>query len=276
MSTDVNYSIKGTSDVPQQVDKAKKAMSEMDRQTQAIGKKFTEFGKDLFMGFLAPMVLVQQAVSFISASIAKARQDAKDAVDFAAGIKVEELSKSPVDATTRYMAQKLQVDIRTEKEQEQARKAKEVVVEEFLMRDPRGIEYYNKNAGINMETGGPAISASNLAMLKRVQDDVFAIVQGDMKKAMEEEKAKAAADKAEAEKKKTAATIGVFTGDNAVFGVGNSPQMNLLNQQIELQKTANEYLAVIAAAAGSPGDFTKDQTGGMASQVNYKDYTKTA
>ena len=52
--------------------------------------------------------------------------------------------------------------------------------------------------------------------------------------------------------------------------------MTMLNHQIELQKTANEYLAVIAAAAGTPGDFTKDQTGGMASQVNYKDYTKTA
>ena len=146
MSTDVNYSIKGTSDVPQQVDKAKKAMSEMDRQTQAVGKKFTEFGKDLFMGFLAPMVLVQQAVSFISGAIAKARQDAKDAVDFAAGIKVEELKASPVDPTTRYMAQKLQVDLRTEKEKEQAAVARETVTEEFRKRDPRGREYFFKAA----------------------------------------------------------------------------------------------------------------------------------
>ena len=276
MSTDVNYSIKGTSDVPQQVDKAKKAMSEMDRQTQAVGKKFTEFGKDLFMGFLAPMVLVQQAISFISNSIAKARQDAKDAVDFAAGIKVEDLSKTPVDATTRYLAQKLQVDLRTEKEKEQAAKAKQVVVEEFLMRDPRGMEYFTKNAGLNMETGGPAIPASNLAMLKRVQDDVFAMVQGDMNKALKDEQDKAAAAKAEAEKKKAAAAVGIFTGDNSVFGVGDSPQMNLLNQQVELQKMANEYLAVIAAAAGTSSDFTKDQNNGNASKNVYYQTTNVS
>jgi hypothetical protein len=274
MSTDVNYSIKGTSDVPQQVDKAKKAMSEMDRQTQAIGKKFTEFGKDLFMGFLAPMVLVQQAVSFISGAIAKARQDAKDAVDFAAGIKVEELKASPVDPTTRYMAQKLQVDLRTEKEKEQAATARETVTEEFLKRDPRGRQYFFKEAATGDE--GPGMSESALAKFKYVQDAVAKIVEADMKKALKEEQDKAAADKAEAEKKKAAATVGVFAGDNSVFGVGNSPHMTMLNHQIELQKTANEYLAVIAAAAGSPGDFTKDQTGGMASQVNYKDYTKTA
>jgi hypothetical protein len=270
MAQVVEYQIKGTSDVPQQTEKAKKAMSEMEKQTAAIGKKFTEIGKDLFMGFLAPMVLIREAIGFISQSIEKARQDAKDAVDFAAGIKFEDVNKSPVDQTTRYMAQKLQVDIRTEEEQKKAELAKRVVTEEFLKRDPRGQEYYMRNAGVNIETGAPAISESNLAMLKRVQEDVFKIVQEDMKKALAAEKAKT-----EEEKKKSATPPGVFTGDNSVFGIGNSPQMNILNAQVELQKQANEYLAVIAASAGGPGDFTKDQTGGMASQVNYKDYTKT-
>jgi len=274
MSTDVNYSIKGTSDVPQQVDKAKKAMSEMDRQTQAIGKKFTEFGKDLFMGFLAPMVLVQQAVSFISGAIAKARQDAKDAVDFAAGIKVEELKASPVDPTTRYMAQKLQVDLRTEKEKEQAATARETVTEEFLKRDPRGRQYFFKEAATGDE--GPGMSEAALAKFKYVQDAVAKIVEADMKKALKEEQDKAAADKAEAEKKKAAATVGVFAGDNSVFGVGNSPHMTMLNHQIELQKTANEYLAVIAAAAGTSSDFTKDQTNGNASKNVYYQTTNVS
>ena len=271
MSTDVNYSIKGTSDVPQQVDKAKKAMSEMDRQTQAIGKKFTEFGKDLFMGFLAPMVLVQQAVSFISGAIAKARQDAKDAVDFAAGIKVEELSKSPVDATTRYMAQKLQVDIRSEKEREQAEVARREVVREFLIRDPRGQEYYRQNAPIDTETGGYGISERTMAGYKSVQEAVFAMVGEEMKKALKEEQA-AAKEK----QKEGAKPAQVFAEANATFGVGNSPQMNLLNEQVELQKQANQYLEMIALASKAGADFTKDQTGGMASQVNYRDYTKTA
>ena len=46
MAQNVEFNIKGTSDVPQQVDKAKKAMSELEKQTQAVTKKFTEFGKD--------------------------------------------------------------------------------------------------------------------------------------------------------------------------------------------------------------------------------------
>ena len=126
MAQVVEYQIKGTSDVPQQTEKAKKAMSELDKQTAAIGKKFTEIGKDLFLGFLAPMVLIREAIGFISQSIEKARQDAKDAVDFAAGVKFEDLNKSPVEQTTRYMAQKLQVDIRTEEEQKKAELAKRV------------------------------------------------------------------------------------------------------------------------------------------------------
>ena len=52
MSQDVTYNIKGTSDVPQQTEKAKKAMSEMDKQAAAIGKKFSEAGKDLFLSSL--------------------------------------------------------------------------------------------------------------------------------------------------------------------------------------------------------------------------------
>jgi hypothetical protein len=268
MAQVVEYQIKGTSDVPQQTEKAKKAMSEMEKQTAAIGKKFTEIGKDLFMGFLAPMVLIQQAVSFISQSIEKARQDAKDAVDFAAGIKFEEIKTSPVDQTTRYMAQKLQVDLRTEKEKEQATLAREVVTEEFLKRDPRGRQYFFKEAATGDE--GPGMSEASLSKFKYVQDAVAKIVEDDMKKALAAEKAKT-----EEEKKKSANPPAMFAGDNSVFGIGNSPQMNILNAQVELQKQANEYLAVIAASAGGQADFTKDQTGGMASQVNYKDYTKT-
>ena len=269
MSQDVTYNIKGTSDVPQQTEKAKKAMSEMDKQTAAIGKKFSEAGKDLFLSFLAPVALIHQAISFIGDAIAKARQDAKDAVDFAAGVKVEDLNKSPVDAVTRFMAQKLKVDIRTEEEQTAAKKAKQVVVEEFLMRDPRGIEYYNKNAGINMETGAPAISASNLAMLKSVQDDIMKMNEADMKKALADEQ-----QKTQDEKNKKEPSL--FAGDNSTFGVGLSPQMNLLNQQVELQKQANEYLAIIANASGTTSDFTKDTSNGNASKNVYYDTTNVS
>ena len=47
--------------------------------------------------------------------------------------------------------------------------------------------------------------------------------------------------KPEEEKKKSATTPGMFAGDNSVFGIGNSPQMNILNQQVELQKRIKAY-----------------------------------
>ena len=254
MGRKLEWELSGKSDVPEKMAKAKASMEGLEGAANGLSKKFREAFKDIALGFIAPMVLVQQAISFISNSIEKARQDAKDAVEFAAGIKAEDLSKSPVDATTRYLAQKLQVDIRTEKEQEQAKKAKQVVVEEFLMRDPRGMEYYNKNAGLNMETGGPAISASNLAMLKRVQDDVFAMVQGDMNKALKDEQDKSAAAKA---KETTAAAKGMEVGSNVV-GVGMSPQLDALNRSVAIQEDmANSLRTLIERDQAESGFKTE-------------------
>ena len=254
MGRKLEWELSGKSDVPEKMAKAKASMEGLEGAANGLSKKFREAFKDIALGFVAPMVLVQQAISFISDSIAKARQDAKDAVDFAAGIKAEDLSKSPVDATTRYLAQKLQVDIRTEKEQEQAKKAKQVVTEEFLMRDPRGMEYYNKNAGLNMETGGPAVSASNLAMLKRVQDDVFAMVQGDMNKALKDEQDKAAAAKA---KETPSAAKGMEVGSNVV-GVGMSPQLEALNRSVAIQEDmANSLRTLIERDQAESGFKTE-------------------
>ena len=255
MGRKLEWELSGKSDVPEKMAKAKASMEGLEGAANGLSKKFREAFKDIALGFVAPMVLVQQAISFISDSIAKARQDAKDAVDFAAGIKAEDLSKSPVDATTRYLAQKLQVDIRTEKEQEQAKKAKQVVTEEFLMRDPRGMEYYNKNAGLNMETGGPAVSASNLAMLKRVQDDVFAMVQGDMNKALKDEQDKAAAAKA---KETPSAAKGMEVGSNVV-GVGMSPQLEALNRSVAIQEDMANSLRTLIERDQAESGFKTDK-----------------
>ena len=255
MGRKLEWELSGKSDVPEKMAKAKASMEGLEGAANGLSKKFREAFKDIALGFIAPMVLVQQAISFISDSIAKARQDAKDAVEFAAGIKAEDLSKSPVDATTRYLAQKLQVDIRTEKEQEQAKKAKQVVTEEFLMRDPRGMEYYNKNAGLNMETGGPAVSASNLAMLKRVQDDVFAMVQGDMNKALKDEQDKAAAAKA---KETPSAAKGMEVGSNVV-GVGMSPQLEALNRSVAIQEDMANSLRTLIERDQAESGFKTDK-----------------
>jgi hypothetical protein len=269
MSQDVTYNIKGTSDVPQQTEKAKAAMSDLDRQAAAINRKFSDVGKDLFMSFAAPMVLIHQAIGFIGDAIAKSRQDAKDAMDFAASVKLEDIDKSPVDKITRFMNQKLKVDLRSEKEVQQAETSKRKVVAAFLERDPRGQEYYRKNVGINDETGGFAMDEKSFAVFKGVQDDIMKMNEADMKKALADEMQKSQDEK----NKKDPA---LFAGDNSTFGVGLSPQMNLLNQQVELQKQANEYLAIIANASGTTSDFTKDTSNGNASKNVYYDTTNVS
>jgi hypothetical protein len=84
MSQSLEVNIKTTSDVPQAMDKAKSATTGFSKQVEDIGKKFSTSFKDIFLGFLAPMVLLQGAISAISAAVEKAKQDARDGLDLIA------------------------------------------------------------------------------------------------------------------------------------------------------------------------------------------------
>ena len=84
MAQSLEVNIKTTSDVPQAMDKAKAATSGFQSQLDAIGKKFSTAFKDIALGFIAPMIILQSIISFISASIAKAKQDAKDGLELIA------------------------------------------------------------------------------------------------------------------------------------------------------------------------------------------------
>lgn len=288
MSTDVNYSIKGTTDVPEKVDKSKKAMSEFERQSAAVQKKFTEFGKDFILGFLAPMVLLNSAINFISSAIEARKRQVQEALDFASTAEAKLLaSKQEIEAAQRRKEQ--------QKAEEDRKKAEELKVQartQFFLESPEGRGMVDKilsqqqmgRAGISAATGmgslggqGAVLSAEDVAESlakanKKMSPELQAAFDKFFGATAEQRAAKEAEDAAA---KQVAKAPQIFAEANSTFGVGNSPQMNLLNQQVELQKQANEYLAILAAAAGSPGDFTKDQTGGMASQVSYKDYTKT-
>jgi hypothetical protein len=78
------FELKGKTTVPEAVDKAKKSVVSFEKQVEDIQKKFSTSFKDIFLGFTAPMVLIQNAISLISEAIAKAKQDAKDGLDLLA------------------------------------------------------------------------------------------------------------------------------------------------------------------------------------------------
>ena len=81
MAQSLELNIKTTSDVPQAMDKAKSATVSFGKQVEDIQKKFSTAFKDIFLGFTAPMVLLQSAISYISAAMAEAKQNAKDGLD---------------------------------------------------------------------------------------------------------------------------------------------------------------------------------------------------
>jgi hypothetical protein len=84
MAQDLTVNIKTTSDVPQAMDKAKSATVSFGKQVEDIQKKFSTAFKDIFLGFTAPMILLQGAISYITGAIEKAKQDARDGLDLLA------------------------------------------------------------------------------------------------------------------------------------------------------------------------------------------------
>jgi len=75
------FELKGKTTVPEAVDKSKKAVVSFEKQVEDIGKKFSTAFKDIALGFIAPMIIVNNIIGLISNAIAKAKQDAKDGLD---------------------------------------------------------------------------------------------------------------------------------------------------------------------------------------------------
>jgi hypothetical protein len=81
---DLSLNINTKSDVPQAMEKAKSATVSFAKQIEDVQKKFSTGFKDIFLGFTAPMVLLQGAIQLISSAIAQAKQDAKEGLDLVA------------------------------------------------------------------------------------------------------------------------------------------------------------------------------------------------
>ena len=81
MSRKMEYELKGKSDVEQVTGRAKKSMSQLDSTMAQVNKKFSEIGKDLFMRFLAPVLLIDKAINLLTDSIAKMTATAAQGIE---------------------------------------------------------------------------------------------------------------------------------------------------------------------------------------------------
>ena len=81
MAQSLEVNIKATSEVPQAMDKAKAATVSFSKQLDDIQKKFSTAFKDIALGYVAPVILLNGLVNMISRSIEKSKQAAKEGIE---------------------------------------------------------------------------------------------------------------------------------------------------------------------------------------------------
>ena len=262
MAQDLTVNIKTTSDVPQAMDKAKAATVGFSKQVDDVGRKFSTAFKDIALGFLAPLILLNKAISMITDSIEKSKQEIKDLRDFAA------TSDSKfIDPKTKYLAN---LRVATDRERMERGMAPKATTEEyayFLQNDPRsGQVLQNAGLGANLKalvagvfSTGDEGAAKSLAANPEIKAAIDKIIE------------KAAADSATkgAETAKQANFKGP-EGFSNVIGVGSNPVMEAMNAQLEETKRTNTILENIASGKGTTDNWLTSPAPSRASMLTGK------
>lgn len=241
----VTYDIKGTSDVQEQTDKAKKSMGQMENAIEGLNKKMSNWGKDLVLSYIAPMVLLNKAIDYIAQKIEEQRAAVKEAMEFAK--KGDSAYLSP---ETVYLARKFAEDERIKKEKEMAKTSKEETTSKYI--EEGGRERRDKIMNslpmgrmLRLQLGLDANSAEAMGKEKDVQRVVDNMIAGDMAKAQVKQNQTGYDN------------IGV---QNAVFGMGTSPLIGAMNEQLEQQRRQTALLERIAdnqPITAGDDDYTK-------------------
>ena len=251
MAQSLELNIKTTSDVPQAMDKAKSATVSFSKQVEDIQKKFSTGFKDIFLGFTAPMVLLQGAISYISASIEKAKQDAKEGLALLATGE-SRFSTSEESRAAAFFKRKKELE--DEKKLVDAGKSE---VTRQILKNEGGMfkdfelpEQFQRQlrAGVSMDTLSQDKEVQRLAMEYFNKTD-------EGRKLLES----LGPDKAPGGK---AAEFKSPEGFGNVIGVGSNPVLEAMNVQTEELLKQTDLLQQIALAFGGslPEDFTKPKT----------------
>ena len=271
MSQSLEVNIKTTSDVPQAMDKAKSATVSFGKQVEDIQKKFSTSFKDIFLGFAAPMVLLQSGISYISGAIEEARRNAKEGLDLLA-----KGESAFVSSHERRMAAFFKERNEREKESESAAAGRAEVTERFLKDTEEGRKLRKELISENL--GNYLINplfTTNMSKQADVQKRAFDLwsqsAEGKAALKWEEtqekqKKASELAKKQEAEAKKTGKEVvpssssslpGSMSGN--VIGVGANPVVTALQEQQAIARASLTQLEIIAAQFGYAATY-KDVT----------------
>ena len=250
MAQDLTVNIKTTSDVPQAMGKASSAASNFDKQLGDIGKKFGSSFKDIFLGFAAPMVLLQSALSAISASIEKSKQDAKEGLDLLAKGETIYASSEEKKMANFFKAKKARED-----EQALVEAGRKEMTARFLKETPQGqamLQDYERE--VSASAGSQVhVSAGQAAQLKVFQDAA-------LKAFLESPENKNFQPIFEEKNTEKAGTFKGPEGFSNVVGVGANPVIEKMTRQNEIMEEIKIILQeqfILNRNGSVPAPFTE-------------------
>jgi len=244
---ELSTKISTTSDIPEAMDKAKKATVSFEKQVQDIGKKFGTAFKDIFLGFTAPMVIMNALVGKISEKIEEAKRSAKDGFDLIA-------KGETVYATSeqKKLANFLKVKAETEKEKKDVEEGMILMTRKFL--DTKQGEKFLQEEAMSRPEGSsrrmmnPNVAVHYESVRKAALDYFLNSPEGKAYQPLFNDTKKDQNFKGP-------------EGFSNVVGVGANPVMEAMAAQTEiaLQQLAElQKLNANSGNAGVPTDFTKD------------------
>ena len=264
MAQDLTVNIKTTSDVPQAMDKAKSATVSFSKQVEDIQKKFSTGFKDIFLGFFAPMVLLNAAVSYFGNKIAEAQKLAADGFD-----KLADASTNYGNREEKTLAAQLKLKMDLIKAEKELRAGKSEMFKTYMETTPEGKaivarEISKGGTGFQMGMNIPFMRekfVSGLAMMNQIQSEILDIedrkISPEQRKLKEREmeaasKAEfdAAAEKTRLEDEKKRQSNEMKLGSSAsgnVIGVGANPVVTALQEQQAIAREQLAYLQIIAS-----------------------------
>ena len=276
MSNVIQFSINGDTNAEKVTDRVKQSVSALEKNMQGIESKFKSFGKDLFLSFAAPMVILNQAINMISGAIEKSRQDVRDALADA-----EKGENKYMRAGTTASAREVAARRQDALDRKNAKLAAEALAEEQAKEggilgfggeaDAAIAQYEAEGAKMGgMEAFKRDIKGalfyfglSDISKDKDMQDVLERRAQARMADSPEAKAQDAAAKQKEAaemqiaKQKELDSKPTSFKGPEGfsnVVGVGANPVMEAMSAQLEEQRKQTALLERMANAGFSPAD----------------------
>jgi hypothetical protein len=277
MSNVVKFSINGDTNADQVTEKVKKSITTLEKNMEGVQNRFKSFGKDLFLSFAAPMVLLNGAMNMISSAIEKNRQAVQDAKAVAEGggnkymregtvTSAQEAARRRQDALDRKNAKLAAIEIAREQGEGQGSgntsgKEAEAAMATYV---EEGKGFWN-TAARWLDTAGMGLGINDYAKNEEIQKilerraagraantpEAIAAAKADAEAASAAAAQKAAAEAEIATKKEVDSMQTTFKGPEGfgnVIGVGANPVLEAMNSQLEEQRTQSALLRQLVDA----------------------------